>query len=135
MGRPRWGMFKKNWYLFTPLAVLGLPALILAYYTVSFGYGLDDAIKATTHFIKSGTRYALKYDDLRFRRVVPGLDGRQVFELLGVPFERRDNDTIWVYALGSGSATAHHERLVIFARDSKGIPRVSKTVRGFHVNP
>jgi hypothetical protein len=128
-------MLKKNWYLFAPVAVLGLPALILAYYLFSFGYGLDDSIKATTHFVQSSTRYSLKFDELRFRRVVPGLDGRQVFELLGVPFERRDSDTVWVYALGAGTAKAHHERLVIFARDNKGIPRVSKTVRGFHVNP
>jgi hypothetical protein len=128
-------MLKKNWYLFLPVGVLGLPALILAYYVLSFGYGLDDAIKATTHFLASSTRYAMKYDDLRFRRVVPGLDGRQVFELLGVPFERRDDDTVWVYALGNGTASGHHERNIIFARDSKGVPRVTKTVRGFHVRP
>ncbi len=125
-------MLRKNWYLFTPLAFVGLPALILAYYILSYGYPVSEAVKATSHFLQSSTRYAMKYSDRHFALVKPGMDGRQVFERVGVPFERRNNDTEWLYALPQGSTKYYHERKVIFTRDKNNIPKVSEVVRAFH---
>lgn len=127
-------MLKKNWYLFTPLALVGLPALILAYYILSFGYPVSEAIEATSHFLQSKTRYALKYSDRNFARIKPGLRGDQVFQLVGVPFERRDNDSEWLYALPQGTTNYYHERKVIFIRDKNNVPLVKETVRGFHAD-
>jgi len=125
-------MLRKNWYLFTPLAFVGLPALILAYYILSYGYPVSEAVEATSHFLQSSTRYAMKYSDRHFALVKPGMDGRQVFERVGVPFERRNNDTEWLYALPQGSTKYYHERKVIFTRDKNNIPKVSEVVRAFH---
>ena len=125
-------MLRKNWYLFTPLAFVGLPALILAYYVLSYGYPVSEAVEATSHFLQSSTRYAMKYSDRHFALVKPGMDGRQVFERVGVPFERRNNDTEWLYALPQGSTKYYHERKVIFTRDKNNIPKVSEVVRAFH---
>jgi hypothetical protein len=125
-------MLKKNWYLFTPLAIVGLPALILAYYIVGFGYPVNEAIEATTHFLQSQTRYAMKYSDTNFARIQPGMRGDQVFQLVGVPFERLNNDAEWIYALPQGNTKYYHERKVLFDRDKNQVPHVKETVRGFH---
>lgn len=82
-------MFKKNWYLFTPLILVLIPAAIFLYYSSSVGYETKDAVNATKYFLTSGTRYTMNYDERNFARVKPGMDGRQVFETLGKqPFER-----------------------------------------------
>jgi hypothetical protein len=125
-------MFRKNWYLFTPLAIVGLPALSLVYYMFVFGYPPAEAVEATTHFFQSSTRYAMKYSDRHFALVKPGMDGKEVYSRIGVPFERRNNDTEWLYSLPNGLTRCYHERMVIFAKDSKGIPRVKEVVRAFH---
>ena len=65
--------------------------------------------------------------------VRPGMDGRQVFELIDKPFERHDNDAIWIYSGPTNSASPYyHERKVLFTRDAKNIPRVQKVVKEFH---
>ncbi len=127
-------MLKKNWYMFTPLLLIGLPAFILAYYILAFGYPLNEAIEATSHFLQSKTRYSMKYSDSHFARIKPGMDGRQVFEWLGVPFERRNNDTEWLFSLPQGSTKYYHERKVILGKDKSGIPRVTEVVRAFHAD-
>ncbi len=125
-------MLKKNWYLFTPLAILGLPALLLCYYIISFGYSPDEAVEAVRYFLKSNTRYALKYEDRHFSQIRPGMGGREVFERIGVPFERRNNDEEWLYSLPQGDTQYYHERKVIFTRDKNNVPLVKETVKGFH---
>lgn len=125
-------MFKRNWYLFTPLLLVAMPAVLLGYYVLAYGYPVNEAVEATSHFLQSNTRYAMKYSDVNFGRIRPGMDGRQVFEAVGVPFERRDNDTEWLYSLAQGTTKYYHERKVILAKDSKGIPRVKEVVYGFH---
>lgn len=127
-------MLKKNWYLFTPLLLAGIPALLLGYYILAFGYPVNEAVEAVSHFLESSTRYAIKYDDNRFSRIRPGMGGRDVFELIGVPFERRDNDAEWLYALPQGTALYYHERKVIFVRDKNNVPLVKETVKGFHAD-
>jgi hypothetical protein len=125
-------MLRKNWYLFTPLAFVGLPSLILAYYILSFGYPVSEAVEATSHFLQSSTRYAMKYSDNHFSRIKPGMDGRQVFEWVGVPFERRNNDEEWLYSLPNGLTKYYHERKILFTRDKNNVPRVKEVVRAFH---
>jgi hypothetical protein len=127
-------MFRQNWYLFTPLAIIGLPAFLLVYYILSLGYPLNEAVEAVSHFLQSSTRYSMKYDDSRFARVKPGMGGREVFELIGVPFERRDNDSEWLYSLPQGTTKYYHERKVIFVRDKNNVPLVKETVKAFHAD-
>jgi hypothetical protein len=125
-------MLKKNWYLFTPLAIVGLPAFLLAFYILAYGYPVNEAVEAVSHFIQSSTRYSMKYSADHFSRIRPGMDGKQVFDYLGVPFERRNNDTEWLYSLPQGSAKAYHERKILFVRDAKRGPLVKEVVKSFH---
>jgi len=126
-------MFAKNWYLFTPLTPIAIPAAIYVYYISGMGYEGTDAINATKHFLLSGTRYTMEYDERNFERLKPGMDGRQVFEMLKKqPFERQDNDTRWVYSLPKPGAQAYHERVVIMQRDPQNVLRVKEVVKRFH---
>ncbi len=125
-------MLKKNWYLFTPLAIVGLPAFLLGFYILGYGYPVNEAVEAVSHFLKSGTRYSMKYSADHFSRIRPGMDGKQVFDYLGVPFERRNNDAEWLYSLPQGSAKSYHERKVIFERDTNNVPHVKEVVKAFH---
>jgi hypothetical protein len=126
-------MFKRNWYLFTPLILIIIPALAWGYYVGVFGYSPAEAMMATRHFFQSSTRYANKYSEDHFNRLVqPGQDGRKVFEAIGVPFERHNDDAEWIYALPNGSTPYYHERKVIFTRDANNVPRVKQKVKSFH---
>lgn len=125
-------MFKKNWYLFTPLILVAIPALIWAYYVGSYGYTPAEALEASRHFLQSSTRYAQGFSQDKFSRIKAGSDGRMVFEAVGVPFERHDDDAVWIYALPKGSTPYYHERKVLFARDKNQIMRVRALVKGFH---
>lgn len=126
-------MFKKNWYLFTPLILVIIPAAIYVYYISGVGYEGGDAIKATQYFLVSGTRYPLNYDERNFMRLQPGMDGRQVFEMMRQqPFERHDGDTRWIYSLPKSGTRAYHERIVVMERDPKSLLRVKEVIRRFH---
>lgn len=126
-------MLKKNWYLLTPLALILIPALLFAHYTTKFGYETADALNATRYFLVSGTRYTANYAEVNFRRLRPGMDGRTVYQVMGMqPFERHDNDSRWIYALPKPGATAYHERVVVLERDAANVPRVKELVKRFH---
>lgn len=123
---------KKNWYYFAPAVLLVIPALIMLYYIVSFGYTPGDAWKALRHFGASHTRYAQKYSEDHFNRILPGMGGRDVFELVGVPFERRDKDALWFYSFPQGDTPYYHERVVVFERNAKNEPIVKSLIKRFH---
>lgn len=126
-------MFKKNWYFFTPLLLLAIPAAIYLFYASSMGYSSTDSMNATKYFLVSGTRYAMEYNEVNFNRLQPGMDGRQVYQIMGKqPSERLDNDTRWVYSLAKPGSKAYHERVVIMERDKQNVPRVKELVRRFH---
>ncbi|MDZ4288481.1 MAG: hypothetical protein U0984_11015 [Prosthecobacter sp.] len=125
-------MFKKNWYLFTPLIIVAIPGLIWAFYLGSYGYTPAEATQALRHFLDSSTRYAQGYSAERFNRIRAGSDGGAVFRAIGVPFERHDNDAEWIYSLPKGSTPYYHQRKVLFARDKNQIPRVTGLVKDFH---
>jgi hypothetical protein len=105
---------------------------LLVFYVLGYGYPVNEAVEAVSHFLKSSTRYSMKYSADHFSRIRPGMDSKQVFDYLGVPFERRNNDAEWLYSLPQGSAKAYHERKVIFERDAKNVPRVKEVVKAFH---
>jgi len=128
-------MLKKNWYLFVPFVLIAIPGLIFLFYTVKYGYTTAEAIEALRYFTQSQTRYAQKYSDDHFNTIKPGMDGRTVFELIGVPFERHNDDAEWIYALPQGTTPYYHERIVRFTRDKNNVPRVKETVKQFHGKP
>ncbi|MBL9132935.1 MAG: hypothetical protein JNG86_17130, partial [Verrucomicrobiaceae bacterium] len=64
-------------------------------------------------------------------RIRPGIDGKQVFNLVGVPFEGQGG-LRWEYSLPQGDAKYYHERAVLFTRDAQNVPRVKKVVSRFH---
>ena len=126
-------MFKKNWYLFTPLILVLAPVVVYLYYSAVLGYGSDDAVRATKYFAVSGTSYPMQYSEEKFARLKPGMDGRQVFETMGKqPVERHDNDTRWLYSLPAREKKAYHERAVLLERDAENVPRVKSVIRRFH---
>jgi hypothetical protein len=125
-------MLKKNWYLFLPLILVILPTIVWAYYVGAYGYSPKEGWEALRHFWQSDTRYAQKFAQSKFDRLKPGMDGRQVFELIGVPFERHNNDAEWIYALPKGLTPYYHERKVIFDRDANNVPHVKSVVKEFH---
>lgn len=126
-------MFKKNWYLFTPLILIAIPALLMGYYMGVSGYNFENAKQATLHFAQSSTRYSQGFSEDQLTYVRPGMEGRKVFELLGMPFERHDNDAEWLYSLPTGATPYYHERLILFNRDNSGTLRVKEVVRRFHL--
>lgn len=125
-------MFKKNWYLFTPLVIIVIPAALMFYYMSSFGYPPQEAWKAVKHFVQSNTRYPLGYSELKFDRITPGMDGGQVRNMLCQPSERHDKDTKWVFSLAQGSTKYYHERIIYMQQDKQGVLRVKETVKRFH---
>lgn len=124
----------KNWYLFTPLLIIGLPAFLLAFYILGYGYPVNEAVEAVSHFVQSSTRYSQGYSADHFRMVKSGMGGKQVYDLIGVPFERRNNDSEWLYSLPQGTTNYYHERKVIFVRDKNNVPLVKETVKAFHAD-
>jgi hypothetical protein len=125
-------MFKRNWYLFTPLILIVVPALVLAFYMGSYGYEFGEAREALQHFVQSSTRYSQGYSDTKFGSIRPGMDGRRVFEVVGLPFERHDNDAQWIYSLPKGTTPYYHERIILFDRDKNNVPHVKAVVKRFH---
>ena len=125
-------MFKKNWYLFTPFILVAIPALIWGYYVAGYGYTPKEALDGLQHFMQSSTRYSQGYADEKFNSIRPGMDGRQVFERVGVPFERHHDDAEWIYSLPKGLTPYYHERKVVFVRDKNEVLRVKALVKEFH---
>ena len=122
-------MLKKNWYLLTPLLLVILPALTWLYYFGVFGYSPSEATEALTHFFQSSTRYAGSAKD-KFDFIKPGMDGRTVYEKIGMPFEGQTG-LEWRYSLPTGTTPYYHQRKIIFERVN-GIPRVKALVKDFH---
>lgn len=123
---------KKNWYLLTPALILVIPALIILFFTVNYGYSFNDSFKAFCHFGSSSTRYSQGFSESKFSAVRVGMDGRQVYGIIKNPFERLNEDTEWRYALPNGQAKYYHERTIILEKDKNGVPRVKQRISRFH---
>lgn len=124
---------KKNWYFFTPAAILIIPVLMVVYCTVNYGYTVPDSLNAVLHFGATKTRYSMGFTERKFNSVRPGMDGRAVFNIIRNPMERNmPEDTQWRYSLPGSGAGYYHERTLIFEKDKNGIPRVKKSVSRFN---
>jgi hypothetical protein len=126
-------LLKKNWYLLTPVAIVVVPMLMIAYCMVSYGYELPEAMKAVRHFGVTSTRYGQGFSERKFKMVRVGMDGNAVFNTLKVPMERNvPEDTEWRYSLPASGARYYHERTLIMAQDKNGVPRVKQRISRFH---
>lgn len=123
--------FQRNWYYFTPAVIVAVPLLMGVYSMVNWGYGFAESMNALMHFGSSDTRYAVKFTEDKFHRIRPGIDGRQVFNLVGVPYEGQGTNR-WEYSLPQDGAKYYHERAVLFTKDATGKPIVKKVVSRFH---
>lgn len=110
----RMNFLKKNWYYVIPVGLLCLPIIMIFYISVSYGYSFDEAIACFKNIGNENTKFqALSYSESKFRSIKPGMSGRDVFELVGIPLERHDNDTRWVYSAPIGGTAYYHERALI----------------------
>lgn len=124
---------KKNWYFFTPAVLLIIPALMVVFCTVNYGYTIPDSINAVLHFGSTSTRYSIGFTERKFKSVRVGMDGRSIFNTLRTPMERNmPEDTEWRYSLPGSGAGYYHERTLILEKDKNGIPRVKKSISRLH---
>lgn len=125
--------FKKNWYLLTPAVIVLIPALMVAFCSVKYGYSLPEAMKSVRYFGSTGTRYAQGFSERDFRLVKTGMNPKSVYDLIRNPMERNmPEDTEWRYTLPASGTNYYHERTLIFERDKSGMPRVKQRVSRFH---
>jgi len=104
---------KKNWYFVVPVGFLALPLIMILYISASYGYTFPEAFQCFKAIGQENTKFqTLHFSESSFRRIQPGMNGRDVFELIGVPLERHDNDTKWHYSLPVSGAQFYHERTV-----------------------
>jgi hypothetical protein len=123
---------QRNWYFFTPIVIIIIPAIMAVNSMVNWGYGFSESMNALMHFGSTDTRYSIGFSELGFKTLRKGMDGRTVYGLIKNPFERQVEDTVWRYSLPQGDAKYYHERTVIFEKDAQSIPRVKQVVSRFH---
>ena len=125
---------KKNWYFFTPAAILIIPALMVVFCTVNYGYTIPDSINAVFHVGSTGTRYSMGFSEHKFSLVKIGMDGKTVFDTIKNPMEGNDPGADlanWRYSLPASGAGYYHERIIVLAKDKNGIPRVKQRISRF----
>ncbi len=119
---------KKNWYLAIPAALLLSPLLIVIGISISYDYDFPESIAVMTALGKDKTKYqTIQFTEEKFRRIQPGMSGREAFELVGVPLEQHDNQTRWLYSVPLHGAQYWHERTVLL---EKG--KVTQVICRFH---
>ena len=124
---------KKNWYFFTPAAILIIPALMVVFCTVNYGYSLPESMKSVLHFGSTSTRYSQGFSEHKFKLLRVGMDARSVFDTIKAPMERNmPEDTEWRFSLPGSGASYYHERTIIMQQDKNGVPRVKQRVSRFH---
>jgi hypothetical protein len=118
----------KRWYLAIPLLLLCSPLLIILYFSMTYGYSLSEAVECFKAVGKTETKFREGiYSESKFHEIQPGFSGKDVFERLGIPLERHDDDTKWCYSLPVGGAAYYHERTFIMNRG-----KVASVVCRFH---
>ena len=126
---------KKNWYMFTPAAILVIPALMVVFCTINYGYSIPDSINAVFHVGSTGTRYSMGFSEHKFSLVKIGMDGNTVFETIRNPMEGIDPSAAvanWRYSLPASGAGYYHERTIVLAKDKSGVFRVKQRISRFH---
>ena len=123
---------KKNWYYLTPAALVVIPVLIMLYISMAYGYSMGESFEAMKHVGSTGTRYAMKFSETNFNKVVPGMDPKTVHSYISTPMERNiPEDTRWRYSLPASGASYYHDRTIVFAPDKNGVMRVKETISSF----
>jgi hypothetical protein len=119
---------KKNWYFVIPTGLLLSPLLIIFYISATYGYNFSESAAVLANAGKSNTKFQhMQFSEAKFREIHPGMMGRDVYEVLGLPLERHDNDTRWLYSLPVGGAEYFHERTVVMDHG-----KVTGTINRFH---
>jgi hypothetical protein len=127
--------FKKNWYFFTPAALVLFPVLLMFYYTASYGYSTSDSLNAVLHFGSTGTRYSIGFSERQFSLIRTGMDGRAVFGMIRNPMQGVNpgaDVATWHYSLPASGVGYYHERAVVLEKDGNGIQRVKQLISRFH---
>ncbi|MBX7209458.1 MAG: hypothetical protein K1X78_14170 [Verrucomicrobiaceae bacterium] len=124
---------KQRWYYFAPVVLLLIPLVLVAVFSVRFGYSVSESWLAVQHMGQSGTRYPIRYEERNFEKLKPGMDGRTVYQTMTVqPLEGQGGNE-WKYSLPLEHAPYFHERLVIMQPDAQGVPRVNRVIKRFHI--
>ena len=126
---------KKNWYLFTPAAILLIPLLMVLFCSINYGYSLTDSMKAVRYFGSTSTRYGQGYSERKFKMVRVGMDGRAVYNTIKNPMQGNEpgaDVAKWQYSLPGSGTEYYHERVVVLEKDKNGIPRVKERISRFH---
>jgi hypothetical protein len=124
---------KKNWYFFTPAAILIIPALMVLFCAINYGYPLAESMKSVMHFGSTSTRYSQGFTERKFKMLRVGMDAKSVFNTIRTPMERNmPDDTEWRFSLPGSGAGYYHERTLIMERDKNGIPRVKQRISRFN---
>jgi hypothetical protein len=105
-------LFKKHWYVILPIFLMCLPLLMVGYTMSAYGYSWAESVEAVRATGKNNTKFQeTKYTERNFRKVVAGMSGKEVFDLIGVPLERNmPDDTVWRYSVNVGGTGYFHER-------------------------
>ena len=119
---------KKNWYLVVPAILLGAPLLMALYISASYGYSFGESVECLKAIGQEKTKFApIGYSESAFKRIEPGMSGAQVFQLVQMPLERHENDSVWLYSVPVAGAQYYHERKVLLDRG-----KVTGTIARFH---
>jgi len=118
----------KKRYFLVPVTLLCAPLLMTLYISANYGYDFNESLEVLKAVGKSETKFqALKFEERNFRKITPGMTGRDVFELVGLPLERHNNDDKWSYSVPVSGAEYYHERTVLL---EKGV--VTQVICRFH---
>ena len=121
---------KKNWYFIIPAVLIFLPVLATFYISVAYGYTLGEAWEVFKSKGQEQTKFqALKYSESKFRQIRPGMSGRDVFEMVGLPLERHNEDLLWHYSLPLKGAEFFHERSIVM---QPGTGKVAQVICRYH---
>lgn len=111
-------LLKKYWFVILPISLICLPLIMVGYTMMAYGYSWADSLEVVKATGKNNTKFQeTKYVERNFRKIEPGMNGRDVFELVGVPLERNmPDDTVWRYSVNVGGTGYFHERTLKMER-------------------
>lgn len=119
---------KKNWPFVIPAVLILSPVIIILGISLHYGYDFGESIAVMRSMGKAQTKFqTMQFSEDKFRRITPGMMGRDVYEQIGMPLERHDADTRWFYSVALGGAQYWHERTLIL---DKG--KVTHVICRFH---
>lgn len=124
-------LLKRRWYYFAPAILVLVPLLLTGFFSLKYGYSMAESWTTMRHMGQTGTRYAQKFDERKFGQIRPGMDGRQVYQTMGMqPMEGHANGGLeWRYSLPAENAAFYHERIVIMEPDTTKGPVVKRLVK------